>query len=151
MGRVTDANEAMLRATGVSGSTLIGTDFSAYFTDSDKANRLYRLVFTHGLVVDYDLRMAHRDGTQSDVRFNASLYRDAAGTVLGVLGSARDVTRQIQANREATQERARLLERLAELERFQQLVVGRELTTIELRQEIERLSTARRGRWRRAR
>jgi hypothetical protein len=37
---------------------------------------------------------------------------------------------------------ARELDRLAELERFQQLTVGRELRMIELKNEIERLRAA---------
>ena len=36
--------------------------------------------------------MLHRDGTLTDVLYNASVYRDINGTVLGVLAVARDAS-----------------------------------------------------------
>jgi len=59
--------------------------------------------------------------------------------VLGVCAAARDVTKQMQAQRETADEQAKALGRLAELERFQRLTVGRELKMIELKKEIESL------------
>ena len=84
--------------------------------------------------MDYPLTLRHRDGLErlTDVLYNASVYRDAAGTVLGGFAAARDVTEQVRAQKE-------VVERLAELERFQRLTVGRELKMIELKKEIEYL------------
>jgi PAS domain S-box-containing protein len=138
-GRITDVNEATVKATGVPRNKLVGTDFSDYFTEPDKANRLYRLVFGRGSATDYPLTLRHRDGTLTEVLYNASVYRDAGGRVLGVFAAARDMSRQMQAKREAAEQRAGELERLAELERFQRLAFGHELTTIELQKEIELL------------
>ena len=45
------------------------------------------------------LTLRHRDGTLPEVRYNVSMYRDAAGKVLGVFAAARDVTNQNQAHR----------------------------------------------------
>ena len=59
-----------------------------------------------------------------------------------LIQTARDVTRQIQAQREIAHQQARELDRLAELERFQRLTVGRELKMIELKKEIEYLRKA---------
>jgi hypothetical protein len=59
--------------------------------------------------------------------------------VLGVLAVARDVTQQLQAQREIAEQQDREKARLAELERFQRLTVGRELKMIELKKEIEHL------------
>jgi len=87
------------------------------------------------------LTLRHRDGheTFTEVLYNASVYRDGAGNVLGVFAAARDVTEQMQAQRESAERQARELDRLAELERFQRLTVGRELKMIELKKEIEYL------------
>ena len=78
--------------------------------------------------------------------YNASVYRDGDGNVLGVFAAARDVTEQIEAQRRLAEEQAKeldqqanALERLAELERFQRLTVGRELKMIELKKENESL------------
>ena len=49
------------------------------------------------MAVDYPLTMRHRDGTLTEVLYNASVYRDAGGKVLGVFAAARDVTAQKQA------------------------------------------------------
>ena len=110
------------------------TSFSDYFTDPAKAEAIYQLVFSEGMAVDYPLTLRHRDGheTLTEVLYNASVYRDAAGNVLGVFAAARDVTEQMQAQKEGT-------ERLAQLEEFQRLTVGRELKMIELKKEIEYL------------
>src|SRR5450631_4473936 len=138
-GRITDANEATVRVTGVSREQLIGTAFSDYSTEPEKADEIYQLVFAEGMAVDYPLTMRHKDGRLTEVLYNASVYRNAGGEVLGVFAAARDVTKQEQAQREVAEQQAHELERLAELERFQRLTVGRELKMIELKKEIESL------------
>jgi PAS domain S-box-containing protein len=140
-GRITDANEATVRLTGVPREGLVGTSFSQYFTDPMKAEAIYQRVFSEGSVADYPLTMRHQDGreTFTEVLYNASAYRDSDGNVLGAFAAARDVTRQIQAQRAVAEQRAKEQERLAELEHFQRLTVGRELKMIELKKEIEYL------------
>src|SRR5450631_625629 len=143
-GRITDANEATVKVTGVPREELIGTAFSNCFTDPQKANKIYQLVFAQGMAVDYPLTMRHRDGTLTEVLYNASVYRDAGGKVLGVFAAARDVTNQNRAQKEIAEQRVTELDRLAELENFQRLTVGRELKMIELKKEIEQLQADRR-------
>ena len=141
-GKITDVNEAAIRVTGVARAQLVGTDFSDYFTEPDRAREGYRQVFAQGFVTDYPLTIRHTGGGLTDVLYNASVYNDEAGRVLGVFAAARDVTAQRRAESEVAKQRARELERLAELERFQKLTVGRELRMIELKKEIEDLRAA---------
>jgi PAS domain S-box-containing protein len=138
-GMITDANEATVKVTGVPREELIGTAFSDCFTDPAKANRIYQLVFSRGMAVDYPLTMRHRDGTLTEVLYNASVHRDTKGNVLGVFAAARDVTKQMQVQRENAAQHTRELERMEELERFQRFAVGRELKMIELKKELARL------------
>jgi len=138
-GKITDANEATVKVTGVPREELIGTAFSDCFTDPVKANKIYQLVFAEGMAVDYPLTMRHQDGTLTEVLYNASVYHDIKGNVLGVFAAARDVTKQMQAQRESAVQQAKELDRLADLERFQRLTVGRELKMVELKKEIESL------------
>jgi PAS domain S-box-containing protein len=138
-GKITDVNEGSIKVTGVAREGLIGTDFSDYFTEPDKAREGYQKVFAKGSVTDYPLTIRHKDGHLTDVLYNASVYKDAAGNGLGVFAAARDVTKQREAESEVGKQRTKEMQRLAELERFQKLTVGRELKMIELKQEIEEL------------
>ncbi len=96
-GRITDVNEATVKVTGIPRGELIGNAFSDCFTEPEKANAIYQLVFTQGMAVDYPLTMRHRDGTLTDVLYNASVYRDSGGRARGVFAAARDVTEQKRA------------------------------------------------------
>ena len=99
-GKITDVNEATVKVTGVPRERLIGTDFSNYFTEPEQARSGYREVFEKGSVTDYPLTIRHRSGRLTDVLYNASVYRDAHGKVLGVFAAARDVTESRRVNRE---------------------------------------------------
>jgi PAS domain S-box-containing protein len=91
-GKITDVNEGSIKATGITREKLIGTDFSDYFTEPDQAREGYRQVFAKGFVTDYPLTIRHTDGRLTDVLYNATVYRDSGGKVLGVFAAARDVT-----------------------------------------------------------
>src|SRR5258708_3932539 len=91
-GKITDVNEASVNATGVHREKLIGTDFSDYFTEPQKARDGYKLVFAKGQVSDYPLTLRNKNGKLIQVLFNASVYRDEKGSVLGAVAAARDVT-----------------------------------------------------------
>ncbi|MBI2973908.1 MAG: PAS domain S-box protein [Armatimonadetes bacterium] len=138
-GKVMDVNEATVKVTGVTREKLIGTDFSNYFTEPEKAREGYQQTFAKGFVTDYPLTIRHVDGRLTHVLYNASVYRDARGNVLGVFAAARDITALKKAEAELAEQRARELERLAELERFQRLTVGRELKMIDLKKQVEDL------------
>ncbi|MGH9661519.1 MAG: PAS domain S-box protein, partial [Bryobacteraceae bacterium] len=141
-GKITDVNEATIKATGIRRERLIGTDFSDYFAEPERARDGYQQVFSQGFVTDYPLTIRHRGGAHIHVLYNASVYKDVRGNVLGVFAAARDVTAQKTAEAEVAEQRTKELERLAELERFQKLTVGRELKMIELKKEIEELKRA---------
>src|SRR5439155_12507503 len=99
---------------------LIRTDFSSYFTEPEQAREGYQQVFARGMVTDYPLTIRHADGRLTDVLYNASVYRDSGGNILGVFAAARDITERKRAERalhtlnEMLEKRVR--ERTAELE-----------------------------------
>ena len=93
-GKITDVNEASIIVTGISRENLIDTDFSNYFTEPKKAQEGYEQVFEKGFVSDYPLTIKHKNGNLTDVLYNASVYKDNKGNVLGVFAAARDVTEQ---------------------------------------------------------
>jgi PAS domain S-box-containing protein len=100
-GKITDVNEASVKVTGVPRLKLIGTDFSDYFTEPQKAREGYKQVFEKEFVSDYPLTIHHKNGRLTDVLYNASVYKDEKGNVLGVFAAARDVTSQKQASQYA--------------------------------------------------
>jgi len=119
-GKITDVNEATVKVTGVERDRLIGTDFSSYFTEPDKAREGYLLVFSKGSVKDYPLTIRHKDGSFTDVLYNASVYKDEEGNVLGIFAAARDITERKRAEDELNKYRQHLeelvRERTAQLE-----------------------------------
>ena len=119
-GQITDANEAAARVRGLSRQEVVGTDFSDYFTEPEKARAAYQQVFREGRVQNWELAMRPRAGHATPVLYNASVYRDEAGEVVGVFAAARDITERKRAEEEihrlneSLEERVR--ERTAELE-----------------------------------
>jgi len=95
-GKITDVNEATVRVTGVPREKLIGTDFLDYFSEPQKARETYTQVFKLGFVKDYPLTIRSTTGQLTDVLYNASVYKDDKGSVLGVFAAARDNTRAKQ-------------------------------------------------------
>jgi len=100
-GKITDVNEAVVKVTGISRDLLINTDFSEYFTDPEKAKEGYEKVFKFGFIIDYPLTIKSKEGNLTDVIYNASLYKDEKGNVLGVFAAARDYTVAKRAKEEA--------------------------------------------------
>ena len=91
-GKLTDVNEATVNITGLPREKLIGSDFSEYFTEPDKASAGYQEVFSKGYVSDYSLTLMHISGKLTDVLYNASVFRNDKGEVAGVFAAARDIT-----------------------------------------------------------
>lgn len=91
-GKINDLNSAIETVTGRSRAALIGTDFSDCFTEPEKARAAQRLVLRDGFVRDLALAARHRDGHVTSVLYNASLQRDDAGRVIGVVAAARPIS-----------------------------------------------------------
>jgi PAS domain S-box-containing protein len=117
-GKVTDVNEATVKVTGVPREKLVGTDFANYFTEPEKAREGYQRVFSQGFVTDYPLTIRHVEGRLTHVLYNASIYKDAQGNVLGVFAAARDITDRKKAGEALARRTEELARSNAELEQF---------------------------------
>jgi len=106
-GKIIDVNSATEKVTGRTRQELIGSDFSDYFAEPEKAKKEYKLVFDEGAVRDYPLDIRHKNGKITPVLYNASVYKDNSGNVIGVFAGARDITVQKRA-----QERIEYLNRV---------------------------------------
>ncbi|OEU50099.1 MAG: hypothetical protein BA861_07615 [Desulfobacterales bacterium S3730MH5] len=114
-GKITDVNRATELITGYPGDKLIGTDFSDYFTDPQKARPGYLKVFSEDHVRDYPLEIRHRNGKVTSVLYNASVYHDLKGDVAGVFAAARDITDLKKIEDALRENENRLEELLAEI------------------------------------
>jgi PAS domain S-box-containing protein len=105
-GVITDVNEQMSRMSGYSREELIGTPFADYFVDAEAATAGVNETLDKGVVTDYVLTLARRDGQRVRVSFNASVFRDQLGAVRGIFASARDITEQSRLQSQLVEERA---------------------------------------------
>jgi len=105
-GKITDMNNASVKIIGLSREQLIASDFFDYFTDPQKARKVYEEVFAKGSVADSPLTFRHNRGKLTEVLFNGSVYKDERGNVLGVVIVARDVTAQKRFENELIEARS---------------------------------------------
>jgi PAS domain S-box-containing protein len=78
--------------TGCTRDELIAAPFKNYFTDPERAEAAIKLVLREKKVTDYELTACARDGTTTDVSYNATTFYDRERTLQGVFAAARDVT-----------------------------------------------------------
>ncbi len=91
-GLITDVNHETEKATGLIREMIIGTDFSQYFTEPEKARVGYKQVFDVGRVSDYELCLKHINGSSVPVSCNSAVYKNNEGQVIGELAAARDIS-----------------------------------------------------------
>ena len=107
-GKTTDVNHATELVTGLIRDELIGNDFSNCFTEPAKVIEGYKLVFGNGTIRDYALDIRHKNGKITSVMYNASVYRDKTGQVVGLFAVARDITERKHAEEELKRHRDHL-------------------------------------------
>ena len=89
-GKITDVNRATETVAERNRTELIGTDFPLTSPNRTRRAEGYRQVFSDGFVTDYPLALRRRDGKVTEVLYNASVYHDESGAVLGVFAAARE-------------------------------------------------------------
>ncbi len=135
-GKITDVNNATVEVTGIARGKLIGTDFSNYFTEPGKAREGYQLVFSKGTVKDYPLTIRRKDGSLTQVLYNATIYRDASGRVAGVFAAARDITAQKKTEEELARANQTLLAEVEERRKAEKAVLELSTPVLQLREGL---------------
>ncbi|HEV2172075.1 MAG TPA: PAS domain S-box protein, partial [Nitrospira sp.] len=93
-GTITDVNEEATRLTGYSRKHLVNSRFSEYFTEPARARSGVLQTLAEKRVISYELILITRYGRKIPVSFSAGVFTDTAGTALGILAGARDITAQ---------------------------------------------------------
>ena len=111
-GKITDVNTATEKLTGCLRKELIGSYFSDYFTEPDRAKAGYEKVLHEGSVRNYALEIQNPDGHVTPVLYNASIYRNELGKVEGVFAAVRDITERRRAQKELQEAHDKLEQRV---------------------------------------
>ena len=92
LGIITDLNRQMEMLTGRSREELTGSHSRNYFTDPQRVEECIKRVLREGKVTDYELTARHKEGRETVVSCNASIFLYANGKLQGVFAALRDIT-----------------------------------------------------------
>jgi PAS domain S-box-containing protein len=140
-GKITLANDAVSQLLGFrtdevveqSVSRFISPEETRQFTDA------LREVVEKGVSRNASLNPRAASGELIPTTLNASALRDTDGNVIGALGILRDMRAYQKVVRDLEQSKSELQEKILDLEKFEEVVVGRELKMIALEKEIQAL------------
>src|SRR5207244_9903207 len=98
-----------------------------------------REVVERGVTRNARLNPRSASGEVIPTTLNASALSDPDGKVIGAIGILRDMREYEQVVRDLEKSKSELQEKILDLEKFEEVVVGRELKMIALEKELERL------------
>ena len=108
-GTITMANAAAETMLGYSKGELTGKhlmEFSAPGKEhEERGKELIRKLFEDGVVVGFENPWLKKDGSLVDFEINATLLKDAKGTVTGAVSSIRDTSQRKRTEREIREAR----------------------------------------------
>jgi len=96
-------------------------------------------VVVRGVTRNVVLNPRSASGEVIPTSLNAAALRDSDGNVIGAIGVLRDMRAYEEVVRDLEQSKTELQEKILDLEKFEEVVVGRELKMIALEKELEGL------------
>src|SRR5213075_1949929 len=96
-------------------------------------------VIERGVTRNARLNPRSASGEVIPTTLNASALRDSDGNVIGAISILRDMRAYEKVVRDLEQSKAELQEKILDLEKFEEVVVGRELKMIAFEKEIDAL------------
>ncbi len=98
-----------------------------------------REVVERGVTRNARLNPRSASGEVIPTTLNASALRDPEGRVIGAIGILHDMRAYERVVRDLEKSKAELQEKILDLEKFEEVVVGRELKMIALEKELEKM------------
>jgi PAS domain S-box-containing protein len=134
-GRIIDANNQALKFLRIGKEDILNNELAGYF--AGETLTAIRKMLENGVNLEsMDTKIIFRDGSTSPVLFSCSRVLSEEAEMIGWVCMIGDISRQKQDEADLAAKNIELLDKLAELERFQKIVVDRELKMIELKKEI---------------
>ncbi|HLJ81842.1 MAG TPA: PAS domain-containing protein [Ktedonobacterales bacterium] len=140
-GKILQANDAVSQLLGFRPDEVLEQSLSRFISAEETREFMAALdeVIEHGVTRNARLNPRSASGEIIPTTLNASALRDTDGRVIGAIGILRDMRAYEQAVRDLQESKSELQEKILDLEKFEEVVVGRELKMIALEKEIEGL------------
>src|SRR5438105_1339384 len=138
-GKILQANDAVSALLGFRPDELIEQSLSRFISPEETRQlaAVPREVVEKGVTRNARLNPRSASGEGIPTTLNASALRDSDGKVIGAIGIFRDMREYEQAVRDLEKSKSELQEKILDLEKFEEVVVGRELKMIALEKELE--------------
>ena len=140
-GKILQANDAVSALLGFRADELLEQSLSRFISPEEtrEFTAALREVVERGVTRNARLTPRSASGEVIPTTLNASALRDTDGNVIGALGILRDMREYELVVRDLEKSRAELQEKILDLEKFEEVVVGRELKMIALEREVDAL------------
>src|SRR3989442_16653 len=138
-GKFLKANKAVSMLLGLRPDELIEQSLSRFISPDEtrEFTAALREVVERGVTRNARLNPRSASGEVIPTTLNASALRDPNGNVIGAIGILRDMREYEQVVRDLEKSKSELQEKILDLEKFEEVVVGRELKMIALERELE--------------
>jgi PAS domain S-box-containing protein len=140
-GKILEANDAVSELLGFRRDEVVEQSLSRFISEEEtrEFTAALREVVERGVTRNAVLNPRAATGEVIPTSLNASALRDADGNVIGAIGVLRDMREYEAVVRDLEQSKTELQEKILDLEKFEEVVVGRELKMIALEKELESL------------
>src|ERR671934_100623 len=140
-GKILQANDAASELLGFQPAELLEQSLSRFISPAEarEFTAALREVVERGVTRNARLNPRSASGEVIPTTLNASALRDPDGKVIGAIGILRDMRAYEQVVRDLEKSKSELQEKILDLEKFEEVVVGRELKMIALEKELEKL------------
>nr|BBH91073.1 hypothetical protein KTC_58240 [Thermosporothrix sp. COM3] len=140
-GKIQQANDAVYELLGFRPDEVLEQSLSRFISPEETREFLAALreVIEKGVTRNARLTPRTASGEVIPTTLNASALRDSDGKVIGAIGILRDMRAYEKVLHDLEESKSELQEKILDLEKFEEVVVGRELKMIALEKEIENL------------
>src|SRR6266542_505196 len=140
-GKILSANDAVYELLGFRTDEVLEHSLSRFISPEEtrEVTAALREVIERGVIRNTRLNPRSASGEVIPTSLNASALRDTDGKVIGAIGILRDMRAYEKVVRDLQESKTELQEKILDLEKFEEVVVGRELKMIALEKEIENL------------